>query len=156
MPRKKSSFPSMEHEGMTDAEDTIPITISRSPLFICLSRQLPKSGPTKPELDTPVCYDFNGSPVYIGSALLKDTVQPCKIMAQMQTMVGRTMHEIPIWVQCKHEPCENRDTESRSRAMAAAAVGMRRSSSSHTTVIPPQSLARLAWCRILPAFLFLW
>ena len=154
MPQKKSSFLSMEHKGKMDAETQSQS--SRSPLFICLSRQLPKSGPTKPELDTPVCYDLNGSPVYIGSALLKDTVQPCKIMAQMQTMVGKTMHEIPIWVHCKHEPCENRDTESRSRAMAAAAVGMRRSSSSHTTVIPPQSLARLAWCRILPAFLFLW
>ncbi|KAL1730018.1 hypothetical protein EV714DRAFT_284543 [Schizophyllum commune] len=39
-----------------------------------------------PELGTPVCYDLDGSPVYIGSALSKDSVQPCKIMAQMQTL----------------------------------------------------------------------
>ncbi|KAI5892647.1 uncharacterized protein SCHCODRAFT_02626726 [Schizophyllum commune H4-8] len=50
-----------------------------------------------PQLGTPVCFDLDGSPVYIGSALLKDSVQPCKILAQMQMLhVPAPSPDIPV------------------------------------------------------------
>ncbi|KAI4520695.1 hypothetical protein K525DRAFT_248388 [Schizophyllum commune Loenen D] len=73
---------------MDSSDTSSPLPTSGYRIPISSTRAFPaKPEGVRIELGAPVCYDLDGSPVYIGSALLKDSVQPCKIMAQMQTIL---------------------------------------------------------------------
>ncbi|KIY44032.1 hypothetical protein FISHEDRAFT_52145 [Fistulina hepatica ATCC 64428] len=78
---------------------SFPSTRDDPPSYEFAARAPPSSGyripltskapfPSAEQLGPPPCYDANGQPIYIGSAILERSVHPCKIGAHLQTHVA--------------------------------------------------------------------